>query len=152
MRLSDRTHAGRVGEQLLTARAFPTLAHMLCAAPVFAPHGGDPQLCWLRNVLSNDKHYLVALPQRLGLDDRPKNWGSPPFGAGRAGRCPHHSPVLGHLKNVGVFLNGGSPSYGAGAVGGTLARSLRGLDFRGVLIFRLFRHGRLLENSCSSVS
>lgn len=62
VRLSDRTHAGRVGEQLLTARAVPTLTHMLCAAPVFAPHGGDPQLCWLRNVLSNDKHYLVALP------------------------------------------------------------------------------------------
>ena len=97
MRLSDRTHAGRVGEQPLTARAVPTLAHMLCAAPVFAPHGGDPQL----------------------------------------------SPVLGHLKTLGRLLNGGSPSYGAGAVGGTLARSYFDLDFRGVFIFRSTKLGIL---------
>ncbi len=42
VRLSDRPHAGRMGEQSLNARAFSPLAHMLCSAPVFAPRGARP--------------------------------------------------------------------------------------------------------------
>jgi hypothetical protein len=51
--------------------------------------------------------------------------------------------VLGHLKTLGRLLNGGSPSYGAGAVGGTLARSLTPL----FLTLPIFKSSKAISSS-----
>lgn len=113
VRLADRTHAGRAGRQALNARAFSPLTHRWCEAPVSHLVARDSQLAGPRQrrpTLNGWSSWLGRAAARLRLAASPTSWESrAPAGLGRAGLCPHQSPGVGALKNVGVFLPGGSP-------------------------------------------
>lgn len=115
MRLADRTHAGRAGRQALNARAFSPLTHRWCEAPVSHLAARDSQLAGPRHrrpTLNGWSSWLGRAAARLRLAASPTSWESrAPAGLGRAGLCPHQSPGVGALKNVGVFLTGGSPGH-----------------------------------------
>jgi hypothetical protein len=129
VRLADRTHAGRVGKQSLTARAVSPLAHVRAQRPSSHLAARDSQLAGPRRRRPNPagSGFLAwsrcrttsagRLTRKLGVARRKVRR--------RAGRCPHHSPSLGRLKNVGVFLTGGSPSPALDRLGPVRLRVLR---------------------------
>lgn len=127
MRLSDRTHAGRVGKQSLIARAISPLAHMLCAAPVFAPCGArHPALrgCTAR-ALPVRHRSLVWSCCRIdwGWTPHPESWVScAPAVLRRAGLCPHlQTGCWGTLKTLGRFFRRRLPRPSAQPAGAGVA-------------------------------
>jgi hypothetical protein len=114
VRLADRTPAARGGKRPLTARAVSPLAHILCAAPVFAPRGARPPACWAAPKATYPERVVTSagsrcrtisagrLTRKLGV--------ARPFGASTGGASPPPSDrVLGHPKNAGAFFQKAAP-------------------------------------------
>jgi len=102
----------------------------LCAAPVVRTlWRATPSLLGRADgtrTLPGRASWLGRAAARLRLDASPTSWESlAPTGLRRSGLCPHQSPGVGALKNVGVFLTGGSPSPRLDRLGPVRPRVLR---------------------------
>lgn len=109
VRLADRTHAGRVGRQSLNARAFSPLAHLRCAAPVFAPCGArQPSLLGSADgVLPIRGGHLAWSRYRTTRPGRSTvSWVVVrPCGASTGGALPPPVTGAGAPENAGAFSN-----------------------------------------------